>query len=90
MGFAVKMDENDAASIASDLRLTESKDFADCLVGVLFPLADERTSCKLFKMLVTNNMQSRELYKKDGHGCFYQKLGNTESVIVKFSPPEAG
>ena len=90
MGFAVKMDENDAASIASDLRLTESKDFADCLVGVLFPLADERTSCKLFKMLVTEYMEERELYKKNRDDYFNQKLGNTESVIVKFSPPEAG
>ena len=62
MGFAVKMDENDAASIASDLRLTKSEDFADCLIAILFPLADERVSCKLFKMLVTNNMKSRELY----------------------------
>jgi len=62
MGFAVKMDENDAASIASDLRLTQSEDFADCLIAILFPLADERVSCKLFKMLVTEYMEERELY----------------------------
>jgi len=90
MGFVVKTDENDAASIATDLRLIKTRDFADCLIAILFPIGEDRVTCKLFRMLVTNNMKENRLYEKAyGKPC-YQKVGDTESVTVKFSPPEVG
>ena len=57
MGFVVKTDENDAASIADDLRLIKTEDFADCLIAILFPIGEDRVTCKLFRMLVTNVMK---------------------------------
>ena len=41
-------------------------------------------------MLVKNYMDENFLYSKAyGKEC-YQKVGDTESVTVKFSPPEVG
>ena len=69
MSFVIKMDQNDAASMAVDMRLNKTENYDDCLYGAMYPIGEEREAVKLFK-LITQNMKQWTLYDK----CFYPKF----------------
>ena len=69
------MDQFDAASVAVDLQTVKTKCFSNCLIGLLFPIGEERTSCKIFKILL---------------GGWDRNPSPVESVTITFNPYEAG